>query len=209
MLFAIAMIGTAFLVAIGRIVGAIGVDEDVGGTRWLFALGEVDVEEGTGEPVTGLGIDRILEAGEGGLTSQIGITGQTATDQLEQGIGAQGIGIVLVLVTTGDLEDPLPDEGFQGMTDGAGSPVGQVGGEGGTQSKDGISFGQPDEPAIRGELGAVKARFDQQRMRGETGDRGCGRLGHKAPVGGRGLIVHPYQIGALCFFKQMSMNNSG
>jgi len=132
MLLVIAMIGTAFLVTIGGIVGAIGVDEDVAGTTRPLALGEVDAKECLRQTVTGLGIDRILEAGEGGLAGQIGITGQTAADQLQQGIGAQGVGIVLILVTTGDLEDPLPDEGFQGMADGTSSPIGQVGREGGT-----------------------------------------------------------------------------
>jgi hypothetical protein len=39
--------------------------------------------------------------------------GKTIADQLQEGIMPEGIGIVLILVATSNLKDPLTDEGLQ------------------------------------------------------------------------------------------------
>jgi hypothetical protein len=44
------------------------------------------------------------------LAGQGEITGQSTVNQLEEGIVAQGIRVVLILATAGDLEDPLADQ---------------------------------------------------------------------------------------------------
>jgi hypothetical protein len=73
---------------------------------------------------------------------------QPTTGQLEERIVPQGSGIVLILIATGELEDPLPDEGLQGVLDRAGSPVRDLSGQGGTETKGGICFGEPDQPTV-------------------------------------------------------------
>jgi len=108
----------------GRIISAIGIDQDVGGTVRLLPLGQVDAEERLRQPVARLAVDGVLEAGERRLTGQIGITGETAADQFQQGVGAQGIAVVLILVAAGNLKDALADERLQRVLNGTGSPVG-------------------------------------------------------------------------------------
>jgi hypothetical protein len=62
------------------------------------------------EFITGTTVDVVLQARERGLTGEIGIIVETATaHQLQEGITPQGIGIILVLVATGDLKDALAD----------------------------------------------------------------------------------------------------
>lgn len=67
MLLVVAVIGAPFLIAIGGIVGAIGIDQDVDGAIGLLALGQIDTEECPGRPVAGLEVNGVLEAGERGL----------------------------------------------------------------------------------------------------------------------------------------------
>ena len=93
-LLIIPVIGVPFLVAVRGIIGAIGIDQDVGGTTRLLVLSEVDAKKHLSQAVAGLVIDRVLEAGERGLTGEVGSVGQATADHREEGIRAQRIGIV-------------------------------------------------------------------------------------------------------------------
>ncbi len=134
----------------GRIISAIGIDQDVGGTVRLLPLGQVDAEERLRQPVARLAVDGVLEAGERRLTGQIGITEETAADQFQQGVGAQGIAVVLILVAAGNLKDALADERLQRVLHRSGSPVGQVCGECVAEPEGGIGLGEPHQAAVAG-----------------------------------------------------------
>jgi hypothetical protein len=99
----------------------------------------------------------------------------------------QAIGIILVLIATGQLEDPLPDERLQRVLDRSRPVVGHGRSQGSAEPKGSIGFREPDEAAITGELRTVEAGLQGEREGRETADGGCGRLGHKAsPVEGWG-----------------------
>ena len=53
--------------------------------------------------------DGVLEPREGRLTGEVGIVGEAVGDELEDGVGPQGVVVVLVLVIGEDAVDPLPD----------------------------------------------------------------------------------------------------
>lgn len=82
------------LVAVGGIIGATGIDQDVGGTTRLLALVEVDAKKRLSQAIAGLVIDRVLEAGKRGLTGEVGIGGQATADYLGEEIRARRISIV-------------------------------------------------------------------------------------------------------------------
>src|SRR5579884_1360925 len=81
-----------------------------------------------------------------------------AAHQLQEGIAAERLRIVLVLVATGDLEDPLPHQRLDGMGHRSMAPLRDVRSQGGTQTKGGIGFREPDQAAITGQLGTIEAR---------------------------------------------------
>src|SRR5450759_2112629 len=70
------------------------------------------------------------------------------------------LGIVLILVPAGDLEDPLTDQRLQRMADRARAPVGNTGRQCCTETERRISFGEPTETTITGELGTIEARLE-------------------------------------------------
>src|SRR5947209_1697160 len=107
MLLVVAVVSASFLIAVGRIIGGIGVDQDARRSPIAPTLVEVEGKQGRSQPAAGLPIDGILEAGECGLAGERAILGQTATGQLEEWVMPEGIGIILILVATGNLEEPL------------------------------------------------------------------------------------------------------
>jgi predicted Zn-dependent protease len=75
---------------------------------------------------------------------------------------AQGIGVVLILIATGDLEDALADERFQGMLAGAFAPLGNEGGDEGAQAERMICLGQPGQAAIGRKAAAIEGSLHGQ-----------------------------------------------
>jgi hypothetical protein len=123
-LLAVPMVGDALLVASAgraslgdplrcRVIGAVEVEDDALGDPIASSFLQMELHERHGEVVAGFVAHGILQPGEGRLAGQIRLVGQPATDQLEERITAQGIGIVLVFIATGNLKDPLTDEGLQ------------------------------------------------------------------------------------------------
>jgi hypothetical protein len=92
------MVGDPFLLAMGGIVGAVEVEHDVVRRAIPLSLLQVELHQRAGQPVAGFGIHGVLQPGEGGLAGQIGLMGETTTDQLQERIAAQGISIVLVVL---------------------------------------------------------------------------------------------------------------
>ena len=171
------MIGGPFLGTIGRVIGAIEVQENPLRHAVTLAFTQIELDEGDGQAVAGATRHGIVEAGEGGLAGEGGAAlGQAATDELEQGVMAQGIGVVLILIATGDLEDALADEGLQGMLAGATAPLGNEGGDQRAQAERGVRFGQPGQAAIGREATAIEGGLQGQCGRSGESIRRCGTI---------------------------------
>lgn len=112
-LLVVPMVGDALLVDVGRVIGAVEVEDDALGDPIASSFLQIELHERHGEVVAGFVAHGILQPGEGRLAGQIRLVGQPATDQLEERITAQGIGIVLVFIATGNLQNPLTNEGLQ------------------------------------------------------------------------------------------------
>ena len=82
---------------------------------------------------------------------------------------AQGIGVVLIRIATGDLEDALADEGLQRMLAGAPAPLRHKARDEGTQAEGGVRFSQPGQATIGREATAVEGGVQGNGCRsGET-----------------------------------------
>ena len=97
---------TEHLLAVARIVGGIRVDNKFLGDGVLgIAMLQEPLKRGGPELVVGLLVGVILQTRERGLRGQrIGFP----NDGLENGIAAQGVGVVTVLIACGDLINSLP-----------------------------------------------------------------------------------------------------
>jgi hypothetical protein len=155
----IPVVGRPLLLAMRCIVGGIDVQHDLAGDAVPSPLLQVELDQCSGQPVAGFGVHRILQPREDRPTGQVRLGGQATTDQLEEGVGAQGhpegTRIVLILVATGDLEDPLADQRLQGVADRAGPPVRKAGSEGTIQPEGGIGRREPPGAPITPELTAI------------------------------------------------------
>ena len=85
-----------------------------------------------------------------------------ATDELEQGILAQRVGVVLIGVAAGDLEDPLADQLGERVTGLGPTPVRDEPGEGSTDPDGAFRLAQPGQAAIRGKPPCIEARFERE-----------------------------------------------
>lgn len=94
-----------------RVSGIIQVEQHTCRHTSPFPFAQVQLAQGHRQPIAAPAIDRILQTGEAGLAGQGGATDrQPATHLFEQRIVAQGCRIILVIVATGNLVEPLLDE---------------------------------------------------------------------------------------------------
>src|SRR5690348_2023278 len=96
-----------------------------------------------------------------------------AAHELEQRIAPQGIGVVLIFVTTGDLQQALAQQERKRMAHRTAAPVADMGGKAGRQTQVVVGLREPDEAAIRGELPGVKGHPES------GGERGHARIRHR------------------------------
>ena len=173
----VAVVGGPFLRAMGRVVGPIQVEQDALRHAVAATLLQIGLRQGERQAVAGAAGDRVLQAGERRLAGQVGVAGgQAPADQLEQGIAPQGVGVVLVGVAAGDLEDALAHEGLQRVLPAAAAPLGEAGGEGRAQAERRLRLGQPGQAAVAGEPPAVERGHQGHRGRGSEGVARCGRI---------------------------------
>ena len=86
----VAVVGGPLLLAVGRVVGPVQVEQDPRGRPAPLPLPEVDRAQGHGQAVAGRRPHRVLQAREGRLAGQVGPRlRQPAADQLEQRVAAQ------------------------------------------------------------------------------------------------------------------------
>src|SRR5919199_3251926 len=105
----------------------------------------------------------------------------------------QGIGVILILVTTGDLEDALAHERVERVLAGARAPLRDVGGDQGAEAKGGVGLGEPGQATIGGEAAAIKGRLQGQRRWRKKSSARWGRIRHCGSLLGLGSR-HTYTI---------------
>lgn len=105
------------------------------------------------------------------MAGQGTILRQPATGQLEERVIAEGIGIILVVVITGNLEEALPEQFGERMLDRAGAPVRDDAGQPWREIEVRVGLREPDEAAIRGELRTVERRGEGLRAHIQQSDR--------------------------------------
>ena len=88
---------------VGRVVHGVEIEGQLAGRR--LEGGDELVEEDVAQPLEGSDGDGVLEAGQGRLAGQVVILGGAVGEELEDGVGAEGVVVVLILVTGQDAVD--------------------------------------------------------------------------------------------------------
>ena len=122
------------LLAVGRVIDRVEVERQM--ARRRVEGGDELVEEDVARPLEGLDGDGVLEAGQGGLAGQVVLLRGAVSDQFEDGVGAEGVVVVLVRVAGEDAVDTGPDHFQEGV-------LGEVGVAGVVQCF-GEGLGEPD-----------------------------------------------------------------
>jgi hypothetical protein len=139
------------LLAVGRVVHGVQVERQV--ARRCVEGGDELIDEHVAQALEGLDADRVLEARQGGLAGQVVILGRAVGDELEDGVGAQGGVVVLVLVPGEDAVDPGPGHLQEGVLREAGvAGVVQGVGEGPGEPDALVELADGEQPGIAGEL---------------------------------------------------------
>ena len=104
-----------FLLAMGGILGVVHIGVNHRG--WLGITGDELIDKGLGDAVDIPGRGGVFQTREGGRMARSlpASRGLRSCPQLEERIGTQGVGVVAILVTAGDLVDALGQEIPQGM----------------------------------------------------------------------------------------------
>lgn len=114
MLAVVAVVVGALLVAVGGVVGGVEVQEDPLRRPPLGALPDVELAQGVSHPKASASIGGVLQPRHRRLAREV-LAGlrQRPAHELEERVGAKGVGIVLVLVAARYLEDALLYEVWQ------------------------------------------------------------------------------------------------
>ena len=152
------------LVAVGRVAGRVEVDSDhAGGLAPLALALQHEGGEGARHAQQVAGADGVLEAGESGLGGEVaGGVGVAPEQHLEDGIGAQAVGVVAVEVAEGDAEDALAQHVGEGMLDaGAEAGVAEAGDEGGGEAQQLVAGREQGGAAVGAGQGGVELGDDR------------------------------------------------
>ena len=120
-LFIIPVKEALLLVAVGGVIGGIHVqDDDLAGAGMGL---EIEVQQPIGEAAQVPGVSPVLKPGESGLGGQVrGTLRGLAGHDLEGRVLSQAGGIVVVFVTQGNGEQPLPHQGEKIVSHSGGIP---------------------------------------------------------------------------------------
>jgi hypothetical protein len=80
--------------------------------------------------------------------------------------GSHGIGVILVLIAAGDLQDALAHQEGERVADWTAPPVRALGGEGGRDTQVVVGLGEPDEPPSEVSCPASKVTGSDERAAG-------------------------------------------
>jgi len=178
----VAMIAAALLLTMRRIVGAVQIKQRMARHATCHALPfpHIQRHQRLRQVIAGAPIHRILQTREGGLTGQIGarLVRTTTTHELEQRVAPQPIGVVLVFIAAGDLQEALAQQERERMADRPAAPVGDLRREGSRQAQAVVGPCESDESAVGGELPGVKRDWSDERP---LGRRDMRELGTREP----------------------------
>jgi hypothetical protein len=175
---------------VGRVVGPVEVQQD-GAGMLAAALLQVDRHQRLGHRCHRVAVRGLLQAGERRLAGEIpALVGRAPARPLQQRVGAQGVGVILVGIAAGDLEDALADEGGQAVGDRPAAPLRNAGGQGAAEPERLIGLHQPGEAAVAGQAAGIERRGDRLVRGADELRDGLGRLRHGTPPGGEDLITH-------------------
>jgi len=177
MLAIVAVVGRPLLFPVRGVVGAVDVQDDVCGTAVALTRAQGHAEQGVGQSPAGVAPHRILEARQRRLAGEVLVAlGSPAADEFEQGVGAERVGVVLILVAAGDAEDPLAGQRLDRMVDVGAPPLRDAGGQGAANADRFLGFGEPGQPPIRGQATTIEGGFQGESGGGGERIDGCGRL---------------------------------
>ena len=138
------------LLPVRRVVEGVDIEREV--VRRRVERLEEQIHEHVAEPPQIGDGDGVLEAGEGGLAGQVAVLGEPVGEELEDGVGAQGVVIVLVLVVGEDAVDALADHAQEGLLRQGGIAwVVERGGELLSEAKLLVALPDRDEPGVAGQ----------------------------------------------------------
>jgi hypothetical protein len=156
-------------------------------------------------------IHRILQPREGWLAGQVRpALGQAPTHGLQQRIGAQRVGVVLVGIATGDLEDALAHQGRQ-VVAGPPAPLGNARRQRCAQPQRAIGVLDPEQATIAGQASRIERRLQRPVSRRRELQSSSGRMGHGSTAWS-GVLVNPSNRAVLCLVPGAFgalVNNSG
>src|SRR5262249_55346783 len=121
------------------------------------------VEEHVAQPLERLDADGILKAGQRRLAGQVVVFRAAVGDELEDGVGAERVVVVLVLVASEDSVYAGPDhlqEGVRGEMGVAG--VVEGGGEGPGEPNALVELADGQQPGVAGELARRRLNYDRR-----------------------------------------------
>jgi hypothetical protein len=126
------------------------------------------VEEHVAQPLEGHDADGVLEARQRRLAGQVVVLGRAAGDELEDGVGADGIVVVLVLVAGQDAVDAGTDHLQEAVLGQVGVPgIVESGGEGPGQANAVVELAEGEQPGS-GQL--ARRWLDDERRTEEVQD---------------------------------------
>jgi hypothetical protein len=158
-LLVVAVVVATFLIAVGGVCGGVEIQEHSLWSSAVFGpLAQVELEDGLGHSAARTPVGRVLQAREGRLACQVSSAlGQRAANHLEQEVFSQGVRVVLVLIPTRYLEDPLPNERGKGVAPSPVSPLGHRLGDGLAQTQLLVHLGHTQKSAVGGDAPPVEA----------------------------------------------------
>lgn len=115
----------------------------------------------------------------GWLARSASVSGRRPRTSFQERVLPQGVGVVLVLVAGGYLQDPLAYQRREGVPDGRPPPLRHVGGDLLAQAQLPVHLGEPEEAAVGGDAAAVEGGFEGERGGGFKAHARCGRIGHQ------------------------------
>ena len=106
--------------AMGGVLGVVEVQDDM--VRRSLVGGDEEVNRSISQAAQIFGGDGVLQTGKRGLTGQVLFGRKPVAGGFERGVQPEGVGVVGVFISAGNLEDTLQKQVTEGMGDIAGMP---------------------------------------------------------------------------------------
>ena len=147
------------LAAVNRVERVVDIQHDPLGSLGIGLA--IEIDHGAPHAQQGTGVGQVLQPGDRRLRAQLAIRRRQIERHLEHRIGAQRIGVVAVLITRRDHQQPKANDVGHRMRDVLGSAwVLDAGGHALGDAKAPLDLAQSQNPAVRGKPSAVEFDHD-------------------------------------------------